>query len=174
MNIAAALADYTKQVRDCLAVHAAEGATTQLAEKLIVCKTAGQQFLTALSRHTKRQKIDIAHPDVCGTEEERRRAVDACLDVCALRFIARDVGPVAGMIFATLMLLEATSKHMEPWWQYFKLSERSRGDAEARTALDFINQHQFYLSLCRGMIVVFTPKLLLVPLPCNVVLNING
>ncbi|RKP05712.1 putative death-receptor fusion protein-domain-containing protein [Thamnocephalis sphaerospora] len=187
---AAALRSYVQQVQCCLALHAAEGATVQLAEKLVECKTVGQQFLTGLARYTKQHRDAPVTADVCGTAEERSAAVHACLDVCALRFVARDVGPVAGVIFATLLSLEIASvdeKNTEAvshpdcsrLWRYFAPTLiSSEGISSSDTApvavADFIAARRIFLPLCRGMLVVFSPAMLLTSLPFSITLHANG
>ncbi|RKP26550.1 putative death-receptor fusion protein-domain-containing protein, partial [Syncephalis pseudoplumigaleata] len=164
----AQLLAYTEKVEQCLSIFEVQGTSVQLATEITNAKTLGQQFLAALSREQKRRgtTADTAR----GIDaEERERALKACIRVCALPRIARDIGPVAGVIYATLL-----QRSSEPWcslWHYTKFDEEK--DDVCMTVPEFIAAHKLYLPLCRGLLVVNSSAMLQMPLPAQAQIKLD-
>jgi hypothetical protein len=173
-SLAVSLCAYTDKVKQCLSIYKDQGTSIQLTTEITHAKTLGQQFLISYSRQQKRNTFSSNdNVDVTGISlEKQTNALKACINVCALPRIARDIGPVAGVIYATLLSYQHNNNTpLSLLWQYTLLDSSSilpytiDNDSTCLSVSEFITAHALYLPLCRGLLVVNSSELLKSSLP---------
>ncbi|KAI9598591.1 putative death-receptor fusion protein-domain-containing protein [Syncephalis fuscata] len=153
----AQLVEYTQKVRCCLTIYAEQGTSAQLTTEITNARL--------LDSNSSWHNISFV---------DREAAIKACIDVCALPRIARDIGPVAGVIFATLLQLHSNTDPLALLWKYCLKSELicSTPMDTYLPVVEFINLHALYLPLCRGLLVANPYNVLQSPLSnTNIYIN---